>query len=343
MKTVHSAIYKRNRNVACVESPVLPPGLGQVRIETAFCGVCGTDLHVYLGHMDQRVADPQILGHEMSGVVAEIGADVSRWSVGDRVVVRPLDPCGDCPACAAGHTHICQNLKFLGLDTPGAFQQSWTVPAHTLHRLPATVSLELGALVEPLAVACHDVRRARLKEGETAVVIGGGPIGLLVALAARHIGARVLMTEVNPFRIGLARELGLEVLDPGETDVAARVEACTEGAGADVVFEVSGSAAGAAAMTQFPRARGRIVIVGIFSQPAPVDLFRFFWRELELVGARVYQPADFEQAIRWIAEDVLPLERLITDQCGLDGLADAFRRMADGEPVMKILINLNGV
>ncbi|MBV8480425.1 MAG: alcohol dehydrogenase catalytic domain-containing protein, partial [Actinobacteria bacterium] len=176
-----------------------PPAAGEVRLEVAYCGVCGTDLHIAHGAMDQRVRAPQVIGHEMSGTVAEVGAGVDGFRVGDAVVVRPLDARAE-TAADKGHSHVSRGLKFLGIDTPGAFQSSWTVPAFTLHHLPATVDLRLAALVEPLAVACHDVRRAELRAGETALVIGSGPIGLLVALVARATGARVVVSEVNPAR-----------------------------------------------------------------------------------------------------------------------------------------------
>ena len=163
------------------------PEKGEVRLAVAYCGVCGTDVHIAHGAMDHRVKTPQVIGHEMSGTVAALGAGVDGFEVGDEVVVRPLDSRGETPA-DKGVSHISRNLKFLGIDTPGAFQSSWTVPAFTLHRLPAGTDLRLAALTEPLAVACHDVRRADLAKGETAVVIGGGPIGMLVALVARSRG-----------------------------------------------------------------------------------------------------------------------------------------------------------
>ena len=110
------------------------------------------------------------MGHEMSGVIESVGPGVSGWSAGDRVTVRPLDPCGACPACRAGHSHICHNLKFIGIDTPGALQGLWTVPAHTLHRLPDALPLREAAMIEPVAVACHDVRMGEVRPGEHAVV-----------------------------------------------------------------------------------------------------------------------------------------------------------------------------
>jgi (R,R)-butanediol dehydrogenase/meso-butanediol dehydrogenase/diacetyl reductase len=337
-----AAYYCGDRTVQVGESILRAPGPNEVRIDVAYCGVCGTDLHIFMGHMDGRVTMPQVVGHEMSGVIAQLGENVEWWKVGDRVVVRPLDPCGVCPACRAGHSHICYNLKFLGIDTPGAFQGSWTVPAHTLHSIPEALALDEGAMIEPLAVACHDVRRGRVQPGDSVVVIGGGPIGMLIALVARHAGADVLVSEINPFRVNLARELGLEAVDPLQTDLLAQVESRTGGAGADVVFEVSGSAPGAATMTKLVRARGRIVVVAIFSDPPPVDLFRFFWRELELVGARVYEPQDFDKAIDLAAKQVLPLRRLISDIKPLGALQTAFEQIEASTDLMKVLIDTRG-
>ncbi len=272
-----------------------------------------------------------------------MGSGVTGWNAGDRVTVRPLDPCGQCPACAAGHSHICHNLKFIGIDTPGALQGNWTVPAHTLHRLPDSLALREGAMVEPMAVACHDVRMSDLKEGEFAAVIGGGPIGILVALVAQARGARVLMAEVNPFRLQLARDLGIDAVNPLETDLPALVNERTGGAGADVVFEVSGSQAGADTMTKLPRTRGRIVVVAIFGEAPKVDLFRFFWRELKLSGARVYEPEDFELAIELASTGRLPLAKLITDVLPLAGLEEAMHRMEGGGDVHEDSGKLHGL
>jgi len=337
-----AAYYLGNTTIRVAEAQARTPGPDEARIDVAYCGLCGTDLHIFSGHMDKRVSIPHIMGHEMSGVVAEVGTNVKNWRAGDRVVIRPLAPCGNCPACRAGHSHICQNLKFLGIDTPGAFQNSWTVPAHTLHRLGNEVGLDLAAMVEPLAVACHDIRLGQVKPDEYVVIIGGGPIGMLIALVAREAGARVLVSEVNPFRIEFARKLGIEAVNPSEIDLPAYVEKQSDGAGTDVVFEVSASAAGASVMTQLPRTRGRIIVVGIFSETPKVDLFRFFWRELKLRGARVYEPQDYEKAIKVASSGKLPLDRLITARYPLADFQKALEQMKSGSDVMKILINLEG-
>jgi 2-desacetyl-2-hydroxyethyl bacteriochlorophyllide A dehydrogenase len=334
-----AAFYAGNRTIQLGECRLVEPGPGEVQIRVSHCGVCGTDLHIFHGAMDKRVKMPAILGHEMSGVIAAVGSGVAGWGEGDHVTVMPLDPCGACPACRAGHSHICQKLNFIGIDSPGAFQSVWTVPAKTLLRLPPQLSLAHGALVEPLAVACHDVRLAEIRPGEHVVVIGGGPIGMLVALVARHAGGNVVVTEVNPFRVALAKRLGLEAVNPKETDVAKFIEERTGGAGADAVFEVSGSKAGVAAMPHLLRTRGRMVVVAIFPQPVEIDLFRVFWRELKLIGVRVYEREDFAKAIDLAASGELSLDALITETTSLEDLSESFDKMDSGGECMKILID----
>jgi 2-desacetyl-2-hydroxyethyl bacteriochlorophyllide A dehydrogenase len=333
-----AAFYMGNATMKTAPQAAVEPAPGMAQIKVAYCGICGTDLHVFHGNMDKRVHIPQILGHEMSGTISALGAGVEGFAIGDRVTVMPLDPCNNCPACKAGHTHICHNLKFLGIDTPGAMQTCWTIPAHTLHRLPASLSMSHAALIEPLSVACHDVRLGAVAEGEYVVVLGGGPIGTLVALVAKSRGARVLVSEINPHRLKLLEELGLEAINPQQANVVEHVTARTNGAGADVLFEVSGSQGGAELMTNLMRTRGRIVVVAIFAQPPKVDFFRFFWRELQLRGARVYEHQDFEAAIQMAAAGSVPLARLITHTLPMEEVETGFHFLESGGAEMKVLI-----
>ena len=337
-----AAFYEGNKTFSVGSCEPVAPAADEVRIDVSYCGVCGTDLHIFQGHMDQRVKMPLVIGHEMSGTIVELGTAVSGWAVGDGVVVRPLEPCNDCAACRRGHGHICQNLNFIGIDSPGAFQASWTVPAHTLHRLPPGISMDLAAMIEPLAVACHDVRIGEVAAGEQVVVIGGGPIGTLVALVARESGGSVLMSEVNPYRVQFGRDLGFEVVNPKEADLVAEVEKRTEGGGADVVFEVSGTQAGADVMTDLVRTRGRIVVVAIFAEAPKIDLFRFFWRELKLCGVRVYEPEDYDRAIELVAGRQLPLEKVISARRSLSELQEVCEQIEAGAEMMKVLIDTSG-
>lgn len=333
-----AAFYEGAGRFSVGDAEPVSPGPGEVRLDVAYCGVCGTDVHIAHGSMDHRVRPPQVIGHEMSGTVAELGEGVEGFAVGDAVVVRPLDARAATPA-DRGLRHIARGLKFLGIDTPGAFQASWTVPAFTLHPLPAGIDLRLAALVEPLAVACHDVRRGSVAAGETSVVIGGGPIGLLVGLVAQGRGVRVVLSEPNAFRCALASRLGFDAVDPHEIDLGAHVLAATDGEGADVVFEVSGSGAGAITMTEIAALRGRVVVVAVFPEPQPVKLFDLFWKELTVIGARVYEEEDYEEAIRIVEAGHFPLDDLVTSVEPLERLPEVFASLDHGPDAVKILID----
>ncbi|MBN1553228.1 MAG: alcohol dehydrogenase catalytic domain-containing protein [Phycisphaerae bacterium] len=312
------------------------PEADSIRLKVAYCGLCGTDMHIYRGQMDSRVTTPHVLGHEASGVVEAVGRNVNEISVGRRGVVMPLRPCGECPACEDGLSHICHRLKFIGIETPGALQEYWDVPAYSFLPIPETLSLKHAALIEPLAVACHDVRLGDVRAGQNVVVLGAGPIGLLIAMVAKHKGANVILSEISESRVQLAKKLGFDVVNPRTTDLIPYVNDKTNQVGADVVFEVTAHSSGAEVMTALPRCRGRIVVVGIFAEPVKVDLKRFFRRELQLCGARVYEREDFTQAIR--LADAFPLDALITDVFDLPQAPEAFAYLAGANRAMKVLI-----
>ncbi|MBF4550449.1 zinc-dependent alcohol dehydrogenase [Pseudoclavibacter sp. VKM Ac-2888] len=334
-----SAHYVGQKTIEIRTSTSVPPGEGEVQIAVAYVGICGTDLHILHGAMDQRITHSGIIGHEMSGTIAAVGPGVDGWADGDAVTVMPLAWDGTCPACLAGHSHICQNLDFIGIDSTGALQEYWNVPASTLVRLPEGMSLAHAALVEPVAVAAHDVRRSGLTAGDNALIIGGGPIGVLIATVAREAGAEVRLFELDPQRRAAAEALGIEVADPTSPDAADAIETWTGGAGADVVFEVSGSAAAVLTATSFVKVRGTLVIVAIHPQPRPIDLHRVFWRELTIVGARVYEREDFERAASLLARGVIPADALITETVPLGETANAFATLESGR-AMKVLVDV---
>lgn len=333
-----AAIYEGNRTVGVGESPIIAPAKGEVRLDVSYCGICGTDIHIFHGHMDQRVKTPLAIGHEVSATVAELGEGVSNVAVGDRVAVRPL-LFGEDSRFDKGFAHVGKNLKFIGIDLPGGMQSSWTVPAYTLHSLPDSLSLEQGAMIEPAAVACHDVRLGEIKSGEICVVIGGGPIGLLIALVAKEKGAKVILSEVNESRLELAASLGLGAVNPIKADLVEAVREASDGAMADCVFEVSGSVPGVEVMTELPNVRGRIVMVAIHPEPRPVNLFKFFWSELRLIGARLYEEQDFDEAIALAASGRLHLDQLITEVCPIEAVQKTFEKIEANPDGIKYLID----
>ncbi|MEU8424864.1 alcohol dehydrogenase catalytic domain-containing protein [Micromonospora sp. NPDC048835] len=334
-----AVVYRGARDLGIEHRDPEPPGRGQVRIEVAYTGICGTDLHIYHGDMDARVGDSAIIGHEMSGRVAAVGEEVTGLTVGQPVTVMPTRPCGRCAACKRGNSHVCHAMNFLGIDSPGAMQSSWTVPAELVLPLPEELPLEHAALVEPVAVAVHDVRRGNVTADDQVVVVGGGPVGVLIATVARSRGARVLLVEPDPFRREVAEGIGVEAVDPLSTDVVALVNDRTDGAGADIAFEVSGSPAGVTTAVDVLTTRGRLVMVAIHPKPREVNLHRFFWRELELLGARLYQRDDMVEAIRLVASGAIPARQLISRIEPVEKASAAFAAL-EGGGVMKVLLDV---
>ncbi len=331
--------YTAARTLTVEPAASVTPPPEHVAVQVAYTGICGTDLHIFHGDMDARVARPAVIGHEMSGRVAALGDGVTGVRTGQHVTVMPLAWCGQCPACRAGHRHICHRLVFLGIDAPGSLQNTWIVPADTLVPLPDGLSLEYAALVEPTAVAVHDVRRADVRQGEKVLVVGGGPIGVLIALVARRAGADVLLAEPDAYRRGVAERVGLPTVDPLTRNVTEVVHQWTESAGAAVAFEVSGAAAGVTTAVDALATRGRLVQVAIHTAPREVNLHRFFWRELTLLGARLYERRDFEQAARLLDEGAIPAQELISRVEPLENAAQAFHALESGAGVMKVLID----
>ncbi len=341
---MHAAYYQEKQTIRMGRCHPVAPNPNEVQIQVAYGGICGTDLHIFHGNMSDRVDVPQVMGHEISGIVTAIGDNVTLISIGDRVAVMPLQS-SDCPddQQTSDFWYVCDGLKVLGLDTNGGFQSYWTIPANTLHKLPDQVSLMHGALMEPLAVACHAVRRALISQTELVVILGGGPIGTLTALVARHAGANVIVSEINPYRIDcLQNKLGFTVVNPRDTDLKSYVMDASNGTGCDAVFEVTGNATAAEIMTELPRIHGRIIITGIFAEPPRVDLFKIFWREINVIPTRLYNSDDFAQAVKLVASEAIDLDPIITHVRPLDELQVSLEEISSGANALKILLDVKG-
>jgi (R,R)-butanediol dehydrogenase / meso-butanediol dehydrogenase / diacetyl reductase len=337
-RTMRAAFYQGSRTFKPGTAPVPRPGQREALLRVRRVGICGTDLHIFQGHLDHRVPRGGIIGHETFAEVVE-PPQWSDFKAGDRVVVEPLAFCGKCRACRMGASYICYDLKVLGVDLPGGMQEYWAVPGERLLRVPATLPDDHAAMIEPLAVATHDVRRAAVKADDAVLVFGGGPIGTLIALVCRQRGARVAVAEINPFRVDMLRKLQLETVGP-DADVVRFAESWTEGAGVDVAFEVTGNPAAVRLMTDVVRVWGTVSLVAIHAEPMPVNLYRMFARELTMHGSRLYAREDWEEAIRLAASGAVPLAPLVSRRIPLEALQEGMEQALGGGPVMKVLVDL---
>lgn len=338
MTAMRAAFYRGAGSFTTGTVDVPRPGPGEALLRVRRVGICGTDLHIFQGHLDHRVPKGGIIGHETFAEVVEAPAD-SGFAKGDRVVVEPTISCGECRACAMGAYYLCYQLKVMGVDLPGGMREYWAAPAKLMIKVPDSLNDDDAGLVEPLAVAVHDVRRAALKRGDSALVFGGGPIGALIALVCRNLGVRVAVAELNPFRIDMLRALGLEVVGP-EKNVLRFADEWTGGIGVDVAFEVTGNPAAAKIVTDVVRVWGTVSIVAIYAEPVPVNLYRMFARELVMQGARLYERSDWEEAIRLAATKAVPVAPLVSRKIPLEDLQRGMEEALGGGPVMKVLIAL---
>ncbi len=287
MKTTLAARYVGPGRVK-VEQVLLPDlAEEEALIEVEACGFCGSDINIIAG-THPRAKAPLTLGHELAGIIVQIRSSSTTLSVGDKVTIFPLISCGVCHACKHGNAHVCRDLKLYGFDVDGGMAQFAKLPVTSLMRLPAQMPARVGALIEPLAVAVHGVHRSDVRGAALAVVLGAGPIGLLTALVAQDRGIpHVFISDVNPERRQLAESLGLRTVEAGDA-LRRLVMAASDGEGADIVYECAGHPSSAVEMCALVRPRGMIINLGVFKKPVAVDLQAVNFKELQILGSRVY-------------------------------------------------------
>lgn len=333
-----AAVYEGPTSVRLREMEIPRPAFGEALIKVAYAGICGSDMLIYRGK-HPRVKPPLIMGHEFSGTVVEVNGDEGKLKPGDHVVIEPLLSCGRCEACRTGNYHVCQSLGLLGIDRDGAFAEYVTAAVDKVYKIPEGLPLDIAALVEPVAVAVHAVRRSNLKVGDRAVVLGAGPIGQLVTQVLLAAGAgQVLVSEIGEGRRKRAAELGVKVIDPTMCDPVAEVKKATSGTGADVVFEVVGAAPTTAQVVAMAKVRGEVVFVGIGAEPLPLDLQNVSFKEQQLIGTRVYSFRDYEIALNLLANGKIRPELVITHRLPLTEVQRGFDLMAEGDKALKVLL-----
>jgi len=321
MDTMLAARYLGPTRIETEEVPIPVIGSEEALIHIEACGCCGSDMNIMAG-THPRAKAPLTVGHELSGHIVKIGNPSAGWEVGAHVTVYPLISCGTCYACTHRNPHVCRRLRLFGFDVDGGMAEFVKVPIGSLVRLPKNMPAKIGALIEPLAVAVHGVSRTSMDGVGIAVVLGAGPIGLLTALVAQARGAsHVIVSDVLPTRLRLAESLGLHAIKAG-ADLLAEVMRMSDANGADVLFECAGHPSSAREMTSLVRSRATIVNLGVFKKPVEVDMQAVNFKEIEILGSRVYERKDFQDAIDLAMQ--LPLDRIVSHVFSLTEVALAF-------------------
>lgn len=314
----------------------------EVLIRVHRIGVCGSDIHVYHG-LHPYTGYPVVQGHEVAGVVAGLGGDVTGFAPGDAVVFMPQVTCGECYPCRHGMYHICDQLKVMGFQTDGAAQDYFAVPAQMVIKLPGGISLDQAAMVEPLSVAVHALRRGGGASGKKVLVLGAGTIGNLVGQAARAMGAvEVMVTDLSEYKLGMARRVGLsQAVNTQQQDLGAAILERFGSDKADLILECVGAQETISQAVSNARKGSTIVVVGVFRKKPVVDLGLVQDRELSLVGTLMYQRIDYEQAIDLIDQGLVQLEPLITHRFPFEKYLQAYQTIeASNGEYMKVMIEL---
>lgn len=341
MKALLLTEYKK-LEVADMPVPTIGP-LG-VLVRVRACGICGSDIHGFDGSTGRRIP-PLVMGHEAAGVVAEVGGDVTKLRIGDRVTFDSMVSCGECHFCRLGEINLCDSRRVLGVSCGdyrqhGCFAEFVAVPEHICYRLPDALPFEQAAMVEPVSIAVHAVRRTPVTPGDTAVVVGSGMIGLLVIQSLRLAGCEpVIAVDLDEHRLAIARMLGADMsLNADAVDVLAEVRRLTEGRGADVAMEVVGSTVTVKTAIDSTRKGGAVTLVGNLAPEVTFPLQSVVTRELSLFGT-CGSCGEYPECLDLMSRGAIQVEPLITATAPLDEGPQWFERLYNGEPgAMKVIL-----
>lgn len=311
---------------------------GEVVIEVAFAGICGSDLGGYLGHNALRVP-PLVMGHEFSGTVVAVGEGVDGLGAGDLVTANPMVSCGTCEYCTGGLPHLCLSRSLVGAHRPGGFAERVAVPAQAVFRLPDGMSLRDGATVEPVAVAVRIARIAGDVAGRKVLVIGAGPIGLLAMQALAAAGAaEVYCADLDPERLAMAIHLGATPIDPRKEASADVLKGATGGHGAWLTVDAVGSAQTRADAVAATRSAGRVLLSGLHAEASDFPASEVIRREIEVKGVFCYSAEDFADALEAVAAGRFTLGPWIREAPLATG-GDWFHRLVNNPgDVSKVLL-----
>lgn len=336
-------VWTGTKQVKIVESEIPVPGPGQAVIQIRYAGICGSDLHVFSGQ-HPTASPPMVLGHEAVGTLYAICSDRTDIRVGDKVCTHTVEPCHACEACCTGQENLCDNVKIMGTNLDGVFCQYVCVNADRVIRFDDGVDDKIAALAEPLTVGVHDVRRSGLRLGENVLIGGAGPIGLIIGMTSKFAGAsHVVLSEIDPVRIKMARELGFTVVDPNAADFDSICNANTEGRGFDRAFEITSAQSSFTNLLRHLKKGGVIVQVGMPPRGTEfsVDLDKLIYSECEVRGVRHHTMNDMQMAVKIINSGVMDdvLEHLVSAVYPMEDCLNAFLQAKEDKTMLRVLLD----
>lgn len=304
------------------------PGRGQAVVQVKAAGICGTDLHIFKeGRAD--VTLPRIMGHELSGIVTEIGDGVTKFRPGDKVVLDPVISCGRCRACRSGHENVCEDVKCFGVQVDGGFRDYIIADERRLYPFPCGLSFEEAALAEPFSVASNILWKAGLKEGERLAVIGAGTIGLAILQAAKGIGASVLISDIDEEKLKLAKQFGADrTVHSGKENLKKAADEFYPG-GADVVIDAVGTSSLTQSVLELAAPCARAAVIAFDMAPMQIPPAIITKKELTLTGSRM-NCGRFPEVLSWMEAGKIHPEKMITAVYPFEEIQAAFEEMQKG-------------
>lgn len=326
-------------NLRDIDRPA--PGRGEVLLRIAYSGICGSELSGFLGQNSLRTP-PLVFGHELSGTVEENGPDTASLEVGARVTVNPLVSCGRCEFCVTARHQLCRKRLLLGASLPGSNAEYVVVPSSAVEAVPDGLDLSDASMAEPAACAVHAVSLSDIGPGDSALVVGAGPIGLfLIQVLLAHGVTRVLATDRNPERSRMAADLGATLVRAGDDDLLVDVQAQTQGSGLRVAFDAAGTAATRRNCLAATAPGGKVMLIGLHTDETSLPVNTLIRGEIAVQGVFAYTPSAFRTALAWLAEGRLGLRDGVVET-DLENGPEWYQRLVDGDPAAKVLLRPTG-
>jgi L-iditol 2-dehydrogenase len=335
------ALLSGIKQIEIEEVPSQAPAAGEARIAIDACGICGSDLHMYDGS-HPVLRPPLVMGHEFVGRVAEVGEGVTDLKPGDRVIGMAGRGCGACEACKEGHYNWCEQLKVIGGHIPGALAEELTLPAEQFLVIPEWIPDDQATLIEVGAVGMHTIQRYGDVEGKSCLVLGAGPVGLVLVACLKAMGAGpIVVSDVSAVRREMAHARGADiVIDPREEGAEDSVKAAFP-RGLDVAFDCAGREATLLTALRLTRRGASIILTAIFPATCTIPMAQVQRAERQLIGVQMYQREDFETTLRLLEEKKLDLSGIVTHELSLEQTAEAFHLLESPDAAAgKVLIRV---